>query len=412
MAKKREQPQQPSSSVRDRVGELVRIPASQIAGAPWNWRTHPGDQEAAVVASLEELGIYAPLLGRRLANGTIELIDGHLRRAIFSKLGPGTMIPVILCDLDEAEAKKANLLHDPLAGMAVASAPLLESLLNEVKTDSPELQALFKQMAEDAGLNKQTAGSIDQDEVPEVPEEAITNPGDVWILGRHRLMCGDASDPDAVQKLMDGNLADMLLTDPPYGVAYVGKTKDALKVENDDLDEGALRELMGKVFNVVRANCREGAYWYATVPPGPLHLVFAQDWKERGILRQVLVWSKDSMVLGRSEYHYQHEPILFGWVPGERHKNPDRTRTSVWECPRPKASREHPTMKPVALWARAMIDGSRSGEIVFDPFMGSGTTIVAAEQLGRRAFGMEVSPLYCDVIVKRWEILTGQQAVR
>jgi site-specific DNA-methyltransferase (adenine-specific) len=223
-------------------------------------------------------------------------------------------------------------------------------------------------------------------------------------------MCGDSTSAEDVGRLMNGKKADLLLTDPPYGVSYVGKTKDALTIENDALTEEGLEELIRGAFSLAETHCRPGAYWYATVPAGPLHLLFADDWKARGILRQIMVWVKDSMVLGHSEYHYQHEPILFGWMSGERYKNPDRTRTTVWECPRPKASREHPTMKPVALWARAIQDGSREGDLVFDPFLGSGTTLIACEQLGRTCYGMEISPQYCQVIIDRWEKLTGQKA--
>ena len=141
-------------------------------------------------------------------------------------------------------------------------------------------------------------------------------------------------------------------------------------------------------------------------------MIFASDWNSRGILRQILVWAKDSMVLGHSEYHYQHEPLLFGWKPGERHKNADRTRTTLWSVDRPKASRQHPTMKPVELWAMAMQDGSRESEVVYDPFLGSGTTLIAAEQLGRKCFGLEIEPKYCDVVVERWQQLTGGKAER
>lgn len=202
-----------------------------------------------------------------------------------------------------------------------------------------------------------------------------------------------------------------MLTDPPYGVGYVGKTKDALTIENDCLNQDELRIFVKSCFDNAESACRPGAYWYATVPSGPLHLIFAEDWKRRGILRQIMVWAKDSMVLGHSEYHYQHEPILFGWIPGDRHKNIDRTRTTLWQYARPKASASHPTMKPVALWTQAVNDGSRNGEIIYDPFLGSGTSIVVAEQLERVCYGMEISPVYCDVIVKRWETLTGKKAI-
>jgi DNA modification methylase len=250
-----------------------------------------------------------------------------------------------------------------------------------------------------------------EDEVPEPPPDPITQPGDLWLLGEHRLLCGDSTKAEDVERLMAGAKADMVLSDPPYGVSYVGKTNDALKVENDDLSEKGLTALVVAAFDNAEASCRAGSYWYATVPSGPLHILFADDWKRRGILRQIMVWAKDSMVLGHSEYHYQHEPILFGWIPGDRHKNSDRTRTTLWQYDRPKASREHPTMKPVALWAQAMTDGSRQGEIVYDPFLGSGTTLIAAEQLGRKCYGMEISSQYVDVICNRWAKLTNESPV-
>lgn len=244
---------------------------------------------------------------------------------------------------------------------------------------------------------------FDADAAAEAIKCPVTKPGEVWTLGKHRIMCGDSQKAADVEQLRGGAMADMLLTDPPYGVSYTGKTKNALTIENDTLDDAGLSALVKSSFDIAQKICRPGAYWFATVPPGPLHLIFADDWKRRGILRQIMVWAKDSMVLGHSEYHYQHEPILFGWIPGERHKNQDRTRTTLWQCPRPKSSQEHPTMKPVALWARAITDGSRPGEAVYDPFLGSGTTLIAAEQLGRTCYGMEIDPIYCDVIRQRFE---------
>ena len=161
-----------------------------------------------------------------------------------------------------------------------------------------------------------TEGMTDPDVVPEPPDEAVSVRGEVYQLGSHRLMCGDSTNTKNVAQLMGGLKADLLLTDSPYGVSYVGKTKDALKIENDSLGEDELTQLVHSAFDNAEAVCRAGAYWYATVPAGPLHILFADDWKRRGILRQIMVWAKDSMVLGHSEYHYQHEPILFGWIPG------------------------------------------------------------------------------------------------
>lgn len=203
----------------------------------------------------------------------------------------------------------------------------------------------------------------------------------------------------------------MVITDPPYGVAYVGKTKDALTVENDDVDEHTLGAMCKQWFDRADEVSRAGAYWVATVPAGPLHGVFFNDWKARGYLRQVMVWNKDSMVLGHSEYHYKHEPILFGWKPGDRLKNNDRTKTTVWDFPRPKASREHPTMKPVEMWKYAIGNHTRLGDLVYEPFSGSGTTIIACENLGRKCRAIELSPAYVAVAIQRWADATGKTPV-
>ena len=240
----------------------------------------------------------------------------------------------------------------------------------------------------------------------------MTVEGDLWTLGEHRVLCGDCTVVDAVERLIDGRQADLLVSDPPYGLSYVGKTKDALIIENDDLDENGLREMIDGAFSNALIATRPGAYWYATVPPGPLHLLFVQDWKDRGILRQIMVWVKSSMVMGHSEYHYKHEPIIYGWVPGgDRRKNPDRTRTTVWEYDKPAANRDHPTMKPVELFTQMILDSTNKNDCVFDPFLGSGTTLIAAESTGRVCYGTEIAPQYVDVIVKRWQTYTGREAV-
>jgi len=392
--------------IRDRIRELRRVPASELRPNPKNWRTHPEAQANALKGLLAEVGIADAVLARELPDGSLMLLDGHLRAETLGE----EVVPVLVLDVDEAEGDKVLATLDPLAAMAEADAAKLDAILREVDTGSPDVQQLLADLADEAGLYQDDAKEIVEDEVPEPPADPITKPGDLWLLGEHRLLCGDSTKAEDVERLMAGAKADMVLSDPPYGVSYVGKTKDALKVENDALGEEDLTALVVAAFDNAEANCRAGAYWYATVPAGPLHILFADDWKRRGILRQIMVWAKDSMVLGHSEYHYQHEPILFGWIPGDRHKNSDRTRTTLWQYDRPKANREHPTMKPVALWAQAVTDGSRTGEIVHDPFLGSGTTLIAAEQLGRKCYGMEISPQYCDVIVKRWETLTGKKA--
>ena len=388
-----------SIDIRDRIVEFKRINASELTPHPQNWRKHPKEQQAAMSGILKEVG-YVDALMVREHDGGYQIIDGHLR----AETTPDSEVPVLVVDLDDAEAALVLATFDPLSAMAHASAEELCVLLQQVNTTDAALQAMLADVSNEAGLyaqkNQQDAEpKLDQAE--ELNQTWQVKNGEIWLVGQHRLMCGDSTKAEDVARLMNGAKADMLLSDPPYGVSYVGRTKDALTIENDALDEDALKALIGSAFDHAQSFCREGAYWYATAPAGPLHVIFAEDWKRRGILRQIMVWAKDSLVMGHSEYHYKHEPILFGWIPGERHKNSDRTRTTLWEYDRPKASHEHPTMKPVALWSQAVQDGSRTDEIVYDPFIGSGTTLVAAEQLKRKCYGMEISPSYCAVILQR-----------
>lgn len=393
-----------SGAWENRITRSGTADPKELRKNPDNWRTHPKNQAAALEGVLNEVGwIQDVIVNERTGN----MIDGHLRVELAVKHKEPT-IPVKYVDLSEEEEKKAILTFDPIGAMAEADKALLDGLMKQVSSDSEAVSEMLDALAKEVGIPCRDANEVADDNY-EPPAEIETDikPGDLFRLGRHRLLCGDSTSAEDVGRLMDGEKADLLLTDPPYGVSYAGKTKDALTIENDALTEEGLEELIRGAFSIAETNCRPGAYWYSTVPAGPLHLLFADDWKARGILRQIMVWVKDSMVLGHSEYHYQHEPILFGWMPGERYKNPDRTRTTVWECPRPKVSREHPTTKPVALWARAIQDGSREADLVFDPFLGSGTTLIACEQLGRTCYGMEISPQYCQVIIDRWEKFTG-----
>lgn len=373
---------------------------------PANVRRHPDRNIQTIVASLKRFGQQKPIVVTK--TGIVIAGNGTLQAA--RHLG-WKQIEIVRTDLNGSDATAYAIADNRTAELAEwdddALAQTLAAL--QIEDETLALDTGFDAKEIDALL---APDEVTEDEVPEPPAEPITKPGDLWILGEHRLLCGDSTKADDVDQLFEDDKADMLLSDPPYGVSYVGKTKDALKVENDELDEASLTKLVCNAFDNAERKCRPGAYWYATVPAKPLHILFADDWKRRGILRQIMVWAKDSMVLGHSEYHYQHEPIIFGWLPGERHKNSDRTRTTLWKYDRPKASRDHPTMKPVELWAQAISDGSRKSETIYDPFLGSGTTLIAAEQLGRKCYGMEISPAYCDVIVKRWETLTGRKAIR
>jgi DNA modification methylase len=265
-------------------------------------------------------------------------------------------------------------------------------------------------------------GQTDPDEVPETPVEPVIKPGDLIALGNHRLLCGDSTDATGWERLMAGRLAQMVWTDPPYGVNFStdhlrewdgGKKRDrkAHGIENDDLDEHGLEQLLRGSLGLAFTHCADGAAWYVAAPPGPPFLQFSTVLHELSVWRQTLVWVKDSFVFGRSDYHYRHEAILYGWKPGAAHYFvDDRTQDTIWEIPRPKKNPDHPTMKPVELVQRAILNSSKPGDLIIEPFGGSGTTLLAAETTQRVAAVIELDPRYCDVIVKRWQDFTGRTA--
>jgi site-specific DNA-methyltransferase (adenine-specific) len=236
--------------------------------------------------------------------------------------------------------------------------------------------------------------------------------GDLFDLGgNHRLLCGDSTKPEDVARLTAGATADIIWTDPPYGVAYVGKTKDALTISNDETDPEATKKLVAAALAL--APLKPGGSFYIASPSGWEELLFRQALEEVGLrLRQVLIWSKDRFVMGRQDYHWRHESILYGWKDGAAHYFiDDRTQDTVWEIPRPSASEDHPTTKPVELVTRALTNSSHPGEVVYEPFSGSGTTIIAAESLGRRCLAIELDPTYVRVAIDRWEAHTGRTSV-
>ena len=250
-----------------------------------------------------------------------------------------------------------------------------------------------------------------EDEIP-AEVEPRTKPGDLWVLGEHRLLCGDSTREHGAF-----DICDAMWTDPPYGVEYVGKTKRSLTIDNDT----ASSDVVERAIKQAQSMLRPASPFYIAHPPGARVFFFARvlgihEWR----IHQQLVWVKDSMVLGHSDYHFQHEPILYGFTPGEgrpgrgNHKGSKwfggDDQVSVFAIPRPKRSEEHPTAKPVELVRRCVKNSTRTGDTIYDPFLGSGTTLVACETEGRRCYGLEIEPRYCDVIVARWEKLTGKTA--
>jgi DNA modification methylase len=394
--------------VRDRVVELVRVRAGDLDPHPANWRTHPPRQRAALKALLQEIGYADALLARREGEELV-LVDGHLRRS----LDPDQEVPVLVLDLSEEEARTVLATLDPLAALAQADPPALADLLDRVKASSAAVRELLDSLASQAGLHGRRLRA-DPDWAPPPPQRPRTRPGDLWTVGAHRVLCGDATRKKDVARLMAGEHADVLWTDPPYGKDYVGGTARRLRIAGDT--RSGVEELLQAAFTMADEILRPGAAIYVAHPAGASSVAFLQAFLAQGWrLHQTLVWVKDRLVLGRTDYHYRHEPIAYGYSPGGGRRGRGaqgwyggNAQDSVIEVPRPSASREHPTMKPVELVRRCLANSSKEDQAVLDPFLGSGTTLVAAQILGRRGFGLEVDPAYCDVAVARLAKVTGE----
>jgi P27 family predicted phage terminase small subunit len=247
-----------------------------------------------------------------------------------------------------------------------------------------------------------TDGLTDEDETPAVPEIAITEAGDLWMLSHHRLLCGDSTSTDAVERLMDGQKADLAVTDPPYNVDYEGKTKDKLRIQNDKMSDERFVAFLRDVYTGLALTVKDGAAVYVFHADTFGHY-FRQEFIDAGFhLSGVCIWKKQTIVMGRSDFHWKHEPVLYGWKNGASHAwYGDRKQSTVWEFDRPTRSDLHPTMKPVALIEYPLNLSSKSGDMVLDLFGGSGSTLIGCEKTGRSARLMELDPKYCDVIVRR-----------
>lgn len=325
-------------------------------------------------------------------------------------------VAVTYVDVDDDQAARIVVVDNRSAEVAEND----DELLAELLADLPDLEGTGYRDDEFEALQKALAAEqlptrrdTDPDEIPDPPPEPHCQPGDVWELGPHRLVVGDSTDVGAWDALLAGEKADAMWTDPPYGVSYVGKTKQALTIDNDSMGADDIGELLRAVFSIALVSCREGAAWYVASPPGPLMLQFAGALAEMDVLRQTLIWVKDVFVLGHSDYHYKHEPIFYGWTPGaSHHAPPDRKQDTVHEIARPKRSEDHPTMKPVELIQLHLSNSTDALDIVVDPFGGSGSTLIACHQLNRKARLIELDPRYADVICRRFQEHSGVKPTR
>jgi site-specific DNA-methyltransferase (adenine-specific) len=389
---------------------LEKLKTADLIPYARNTRTHSDAQVAQIAGSIREFGFTNPVL-IDAENG---IIAGHGRVMAARKLGLEDVPCIRLGHLTETQKRAYVIADNKLALNAGWDEELLALELGEIGDLGFDVELTGFTDEEIAALTpvEITEGETDPDEVPPVPEDPVSVLGDVWVLGRHRVMCGDSTSVDDLTKLCGGKPVDMWLTDPPYNVAYEGGTKEKLTIKNDSMADEQFRQFLRDAYTAADAVMREGAVFYIwhADSEGYNFRGAAQDagWK----VRQCLIWKKSSLVLGRQDYQWQHEPCLYGWKEGAGHLwSSDRKQTTILEFDKPSRNGEHPTMKPVELFEYQMLNNTNAGDLVLDSFGGSGTTAIAAEKNGRSARLMELDPKYVDVIVKRWQDFTGKQAV-
>ena len=373
-----------------------------------------GDVDA-IVESMKKRGQYRPIvvnIGTH-ASHDYEILAGNHTYMAAKKLGWET-IQATTVDVDDDQAAQIVLADNRLADLGGYDDETLSSLLSDVSSldglgwsrdDVDELAAALEPERDDSEVE-------DVDVPDDAPQRAKR--GEIWVLGEHRLMCGDATKPEDMQKLLGGGEADLWLTDPPYNVAIVGKTKKHLTIENDSwADDDEFVEFLRKAFVTALDVLKPGCAFYIWFAQTQAENFLAATDKAGMTIRQTLIWAKSTFSLGRQDYQWKHEPCLYGWKDGASHRwFSDRKQTTVLEFEKPARNAEHPTMKPVPLMAYEIRNSSRVGDTVLDSFGGSGSTLMACEQTGRKCVTMELDPHYCDVILKRWEDYTGQKAER
>ena len=386
---------------------IETLTVESLIPAARNSRTHNDAQVAQIAASIREFGFTNPVL----IGEDNDIIAGHGRVLAARKLGLDNVPCIRLSHLTDIQKRAYMIADNKLALNAGWNLDLLRLEIEDLQTmdfeipllgfDDQELGALFNNLHE----------NINEDEVPDKPTEPRTQRGQVWLLGDHRLMFGDSTVKEDVDRLMNGRKADLWLTDPPYNVDYTGEGSGK-KIQNDNMKDSDFRSFLTSAFKEAFAALKPGASYY-------IWHADSEGYNFRGAVRdcmqtvrQCLIWQKDHFVMGKKDYHWMHEPCLYGWKDGASHGwYSDRTQTTLMRFEKPLKSLDHPTMKPVKLFAYQIGNSTAPQGLVLDTFAGSGTSIIAPEQLGRTCYSMELDPGYCDVIVNRWQTLTGKVAI-
>ena len=375
-----------------------------------NSRTHSDEQVSQIAASIKEFGFTNPIL----TDGENGIIAGHGRVLAAMKLSINEVPCIELSGMTDTQKRAYIIADNKLALNAGWDNELLAVEFKELDEAGFDVGLTGFSLDEIADLSPEEipAGLTDEDYVPDVQPDPVSKIGDVWLLGKHRVMCGDSTSIDAVELLMGGSLADQLITDPPYNVAYVGKTKDAMTIQNDSMTDDQFRQFLRDAFVAADAVMKQGAVFYIWHADSEGYN-FRGAAKDSGwTVRQCLIWKKQSMVMGRQDYHWKHEPCFYGWKDGAGHLwATDRKQTTILEFDRPSRSTLHPTMKPVELIQYQVLNNTKGSDVVLDIFGGSGSTLIACEKTGRESRLMELDPKYVDVIVKRWQEFTGMEAI-
>ena len=395
--------------------KLEHWPIERLLPYIRNARTHSEAQIAQIAASIAEFGFTAPILAG--SDGVI--VAGHGRLAAARKLGLASVPVVVLEHLTPTQRRALVIADNKIAENAGWDEELLRLELAELQEadfdlaltgfDADELLEIM------AGEETTAEGHTDEDAAPEVPVTPVSKPGDVWIMGKHRLLCGDSTDVASYDTLLGSERVAMIFQDPPYNVDYANTAKDKLRgtnrpILNDNLGDG-FQDFLLAAFKPALARCNGAVY--VAMSSSELDTLQSAFRAAGGKWSTFIIWAKNTFTLGRSDYQRQYEPILYGWPEGAtRHWCGDRDQGDVWHFNKPRVNDLHPTMKPVELVERAIRNSSRPGDVVLDPFGGSGTTLIAAEKSGRQARLIELDPKYVDVIVRRWQEYAGAQAVR
>ena len=391
--------------------QIEHLPLDALVPYARNSRTHSPEQIAQVAASIREFGFTNPVL----IDGEGGIIAGHGRVMAARQLGLSEVPCIRLAHLTDAQKRAYVIADNKLALNAGWDDALLALELRELAEmdfdlhltgfDDDEISKLLDlELGEGEGQGDAAA-------VPEVHPDPISKPGDVWVLGQHRVMCGDSTSIDQAGVLMGGGMADLLITDPPYNVAYEGGTKDALTIKNDSMPDADFRQFLRDCYATADAFMRPGASFYVWHADKEGFNFRAACIDVKWEVRQLLIWKKSALVLGRQDYQVIPEPCLYGWKEGAAHSwYSDRKQTTVLEFNKPQRNGEHHTMKPVDLIEYQVKNSSKRGDTVLDLFGGSGSTLIACEKTARSARLMELDPRYCDVIVRRWQDFTGQRA--